>query len=68
MNDIVDWFGSSANIRVIENDMIEVRVRVSEDSMYHWAVQYADCVEVLSPGSLRAKVADTLREAAERYK
>ncbi|MBP3272798.1 MAG: WYL domain-containing protein [Ruminococcus sp.] len=68
MNDIVDWFGSSANIRVIENDMIEVRVRVSEDSMYHWAVQYADCVEVLSPGSLRAKVADTLLEAAERYK
>ena len=68
MNDIVDWFGTGADIHIIDDDLMEVRVRVSEDAMLHWAIQYADQVEVLFPKSLREKIGETLREAAERYK
>jgi predicted DNA-binding transcriptional regulator YafY len=68
MDDIVDWFGSRANIRQLENDMQEIRVRISEGAMKHWAIQYADCVEVISPKRVREDIAVTLREAAERYK
>ncbi len=68
MDDIVDWFGSRANIRQLENDMLEIRVRISEGAMKHWAIQYADCVEVTSPKRVREDIAVTLREAAERYK
>ncbi|WP_295126489.1 WYL domain-containing protein [Ruminococcus sp.] len=68
MDDIVDWFGSRANIRQFENDMLEIRVRISEGAMKHWAIQYADCVEVISPKRVREDVAKTLRAAAERYK
>ena len=67
MDDIVDWFGSDAVIREIEDRKLEVSVRVSEEAMKHWAMQYADCVEVISPKQLREEVADILRAAAERY-
>lgn len=67
MGDIVDWFGSNAVIREIEDRMLEVSVRVSEGAMKHWAMQYADCVEVISPKRVREEVADILRAAAERY-
>lgn len=36
--------------------------------MLHLAIQFADAVEVLSPKSLREKIAETLRNALERYK
>ena len=68
MNDIVDWFGTGADIRILDKKFMEVRVRVSEDAMLHWAIQYADQVEVLFPTSLREKIGKTLREAADRYK
>jgi predicted DNA-binding transcriptional regulator YafY len=68
MNDIVDWFGTSAGITTFKDGSMEVRVRVSEDAMLHWAIQYADQVEVLFPESLRMKIGKTLREAADRYK
>ena len=67
MNDIVDWFGSKAGITKVDDDTIEVRVRISEKAMRHWALQYSDCVEVLFPESLRNDIANTLREAAKRY-
>ena len=68
VNDIVDWFGSSANISKKGKDMLEVRVRISEDAMIHWAIQYADCVEVISPKRVREDIAKKLKAAAERYK
>lgn len=67
MDDIVDWFGSDAVIREIGDRRLEVRVRVSEGAMKHWAMQYADCVEVISPKRVREEVAYILRAAAERY-
>ena len=67
MNDIVDWFGSKAGITKVDDDTIEIRVRISEKAMLHWALQYSDCVEVLFPESLRNDIAKTLREAAKRY-
>ena len=67
MDDIVDWFGSDAVIREIEDRRLEVSVRVSEGTMKHWAMQYADCVEVISPKQLREEVAEIMRAAAERY-
>ena len=68
MNDIVDWFGTGADIHILDEKFMEVRVRVSEDAMLHRAIQYADQVEVLFPTSLREKIGKTLREAADRYK
>ncbi len=68
MNDVVDSFGTDLRIEQLPDDMIKVHVRASESAMLHWAIQFADAVEVLSPKSLREKIAETLKNALERYK
>jgi predicted DNA-binding transcriptional regulator YafY len=68
MNDVVDSFGTDLRIEKLPDDMIKVHIQVSESAMLHWAIQFADAVEVLSPQSLRKQIAETLRNALEKYK
>ena len=67
MNDVADSFGTDLRIETLPDDMMKVHVYASESSMLHWAVQFADAVEVLSPASLRKQIAETLRNALEKY-
>ena len=67
MNDVADWFGTTANILKHADGRMKVIVKVSEASMLHWALQYADCVEVVKPDSLRKQIADVLQEALKKY-
>ncbi len=67
MNDIADSFGIDIQIEKLPDDMMKVYVQASESSMLHWAIQFADAIEVLSPQSLREQIADTLRNALKKY-
>ena len=67
MNDVADSFGTDIYIEGLPDDMMKVHVYASESAMLHWAVQFADAVEVLSPASLRKQIAETLRNALEKY-
>lgn len=67
MNDVVDSFGTDLRIEKLPDDMIKVHVQVSESAMLHWAIQFADAIEVLSPQSLREQIAETLRNALRKY-
>ena len=67
MNDVTDSFGTDLRIEELPDEMIRVHVEASEASMLHWAIQFADAVEVLSPQSLREQIADTLRNALKKY-
>lgn len=67
MNDVADSFGTDLHIEELPDDMMKVHVQASESSMLHWAIQFADAVEVLSPASLREKIAETLRNALKKY-
>ena len=67
MNDVADSFGTDIHIEELPDDMMKVHVYASESAMLHWAVQFADAVEVLSPASLRKQIAETLRNALEKY-
>ena len=68
MNDIIDTFGSNFSVSRLGDGMIEVRVRVSEEAMVHWAVQFCDKVEVTFPSDVRKRVAEIIKNAAEKYK
>ena len=63
MNDVADSFGTDLCIETLSNDMMKVHVYASESSMLHWAIQFADAVEVLSPATLRKQIAESLRNA-----
>lgn len=67
MNDVADSFGKDLRIEELPDDMMKVHVHASEASMLHWAIQFADAVEVLSPKRLREQIVETLREALKRY-
>lgn len=67
MNDVADWFGTKVRVDILPDNMAEVHVKVSESSMLYWAVQYSDKVEVISPQSLRNKIAETLKAALKKY-
>ncbi|SHM39955.1 Predicted DNA-binding transcriptional regulator YafY, contains an HTH and WYL domains [Ruminococcus flavefaciens] len=67
MNDVADSFGTNNRIETLPDDMMIVHVEASEASMLHWAIQFADAVEVLSPKNLREQIAETLRNALSKY-
>ena len=67
MNDVADSFGTDLRIEVLPDDMMKVHVYASESSMLHWAIQFTDAVEVLSPQGLRKQIAKTLRNALKKY-
>ena len=67
MNDIVDSFGKDVRITPEDNNMMQVRLRIDEEAICHWALKFADGVEIISPKRLRERVAKMLREALKRY-
>lgn len=67
MNDVADSFGTDLRIEKLSDEMMKVHVYASESSMLHWAIQFADAVEVLSPQGLREQIVETLRNALKKY-
>ncbi len=67
LNDIIDYFGLEAEFSDITDSHITVTVRVNEEDMFKWAVQFGDHAHVLEPKSLRNRIKEALRQAAAMY-
>ncbi|MCL2125335.1 MAG: WYL domain-containing protein [Oscillospiraceae bacterium] len=65
---IIDWFGRDVEFSNDSGDTVDVRVKVNEQAMIFWALQYGQHVEVLEPARLREKVKSAAFEIAEKYK
>ena len=68
MDDLIDWFGKDFSILNQKNDEMTVRLRCNENSFFYWALQYGQQVEVLSPDSLRERLAGALKSMLEKYR
>ena len=66
VDQIVDWFGDNARIEQ-SGDKLKVSVKVSPMAMEYWAMQYLNFVEILSPISLRSRIAANLEAARGKY-
>ena len=66
IDQIVDWFGDNARIEQ-SGDKLKVSVKVSPMAMEYWAMQYLNFVEILSPASLRERIATNLEAARGKY-
>lgn len=67
INDMIDFFGVGAQFSdVTETDLI-VTVKVNEEDMFKWAVQYGEHAVVLEPKSLRDRVYSALKIAMRMY-
>ncbi len=66
VDQIVDWFGKNVEFSH-EGDRLVASLRASPRAMLWWAVQYADCVEIISPSYLREQVVEYLKKGIENY-
>lgn len=66
VDQIVDWFGDNARIQPC-GDQLKVYVKASPMAMEYRAMQYLNFVEILSPASLRSRIAANLEAARGKY-
>ena len=68
IDQIIDWFGSDIRIAKTDDESkVRISVKASPNAMVHWAMQYIDHVEIVSPESLRARVKTALENGLKKY-
>lgn len=67
MKDILDWFGHDVKFTNESKEDVDVYVRVNENAMFYWALQYGEHIEVMAPVELRERVGKAARTIAGKY-
>ncbi len=67
MRDVLDWFGNDVRFKNGDEENVIADVKVSEQAMRYWALQYGEHIEVLEPAGLREQVGKAARTIAEKY-
>lgn len=63
---VIDWFGYDIKTERLDGK-IKVSVMASPNAVEYWAMQYLNCVEILSPVSLREKIKENLQNGIDKY-
>jgi predicted DNA-binding transcriptional regulator YafY len=66
VNDFIDWFGKDVSFEKTSQGII-ASLKVNEESLIFWALQYGKHVEVLKPTQTREKIKDILKTMSETY-
>lgn len=66
VNDFVDWFGKEVYFET-KNGEIVANLKVNEDALVFWALQYGEHVEVLKPLSTREKLKTAISKMLKKY-
>ena len=65
---VLDTFGDNAVIKQVD-DKIHVRIKTNENKgLYHWLMQYAESLKVVSPEHIRDGVKERLKAALDNYR
>lgn len=68
VDQVVDWFGKDIAVRTTEDpDQVIVALWASPNAMEHWAMQYLNYVEVVSPAHLRSRIQENLQKGIAKY-
>lgn len=68
IDQVIDWFGSDIRIEKTDDEnKVRISVKASPNAMVHWAMQYANYVEIISPEPLRMRVKETLENGLKKY-
>jgi predicted DNA-binding transcriptional regulator YafY len=67
IKDVLDWFGRDVKFFDETETEATAAVRVNEDAMFHWSLQYGEHVEVLEPSSLRERIGKAAQGIAEKH-
>ena len=67
IDQVIEWFGFDFDICELSDQKIKVSLKVSPAAMEHWAMQYINYVEVISPVYLREKIKAALENGIQKY-
>ncbi len=65
---MIIFFGSNIKVTKTDDDMLKISLKCGEKTLMRVAMAYCDQVQVVSPDSLKEKIATRLKEAMEIYK
>jgi predicted DNA-binding transcriptional regulator YafY len=66
INDFIDWFGKDVSFEKVDSCLV-ANLKVNEESLIFWALQYGQYVEVLKPLETRNKIKEILKTMIESY-
>ena len=69
IDQLIDWFGTDIKLmKTDDENKVQVYVKASPNAMEHWAMQYINYVEIISPQSLRTRMRESLKNGLMKYK
>lgn len=68
VDQVIDWFGKDIAVRKADDEnQVIVSLWASPNAMEHWAMQYLNYVEVISPTHLRDRIRENLKNNLIKY-
>jgi len=68
IDEIIEWFGTDITMSKAGEAKVRVIINSSPNAMEHWAMQYSNYVEVVSPATLRERICEIATNAAEKHR
>ena len=68
IDQVIDWYGTEADIQTLNDDECLVSVSVNKESFFCWAMQYGLHIEVTEPVDIRNRIKQGLEEIIQKYK
>ncbi len=66
VNDFIDWFGKDVYF-INRNGDIVASIKVNEEALIYWAMQYGEHVEIIEPLSTRERLKERLENMCKQY-
>lgn len=68
IDQVIDWFGKDVTLlKMPDENVVRVSLKASPKAMEHWAMQYIDHVEIISPDTLRENIKQSLKKGLKKY-
>lgn len=67
IGDFIDWYGTEFMIESQDEKFVSLRIRVNENAVYYWAIQYGEIAEVVKPATLRKRIYEGLKGMMGKY-
>lgn len=67
INELIDWFGDTFQVANPVNSECIVRLRVNEQALIYWALQYGEHFEILKPAETREKIKEQIEILNKKY-
>lgn len=67
INELIDWFGDTFQVANPVNSESIVRLRVNEQALIYWALQYGEHFEILKPAETREKIKEQIEILNKKY-